>query len=108
MDTLLSPIHPGEILLEDFMKPLGLSQYRLAHDIGVTPIRISQIVNGKRAISVDTAMRLARYFGTSAAVWLRLQVRYELEVAETQLSERINREVKTLRQPPVHIQAGND
>lgn len=62
MDELLSPIHPGEVLLEDFMKPLGLSQYRLAKDLGVTPIRISQIVNGQRAISVDTAMRLARYF----------------------------------------------
>jgi addiction module HigA family antidote len=98
MDKTLSPIHPGEILLEDFMKPLKLSQYRLAHDIGVTPIRISQIVNGQRAITVDTAMRLARYFGTSAAVWLRLQVRYDLEVAETQLSERINREVKVLHQ----------
>ena len=102
MDTLLSPIHPGEILIEDFMKPLGLTQYRLAHDIGVPPIRISQIVNGKRAISVDTAMRLARYFGTSAAVWLRLQVRYELEVAETNLSDRINREVKVLHQPIAH------
>ena len=78
MDNTLSPIHPGEILLEDFMKPLGLSQYRLAHDLGVTPIRISQIVNGHRSISVDTAMRLARYFDTSAAVWLRLQVRYDL------------------------------
>jgi addiction module HigA family antidote len=94
MDKLLSPIHPGEVLLEDFMKPLGLTQYRLAHDIGVTPIRISQIVNGQRSISVDTAMRLARYFGTSAAVWLRLQVRYDLEVAEKELSGRINREVK--------------
>jgi addiction module HigA family antidote len=103
MDNLLSPIHPGEILLEDFMKPLGLSQYRLAHDIGVTPIRISQIVNGQRAITVDTAMRLARYFGTSAAVWLRLQVRYELEVAETELSDRINREVKVLHQPIAHF-----
>ena len=102
MDDTLSPIHPGEVLLEDFMKPLGLSQYRLAHDIGVTPIRISQIVNGQRAITVDTAMRLARYFGTSAAVWLRLQVRYELEVAEKELSERINREVKVLHQPEVH------
>jgi len=102
MDDTLSPIHPGEVLLEDFMKPLGLSQYRLAHDIGVTPIRISQIVNGQRAITVDTAMRLARYFGTSAAVWLRLQVRYELEVAEKELSERINREVKVLHQPAVH------
>jgi addiction module HigA family antidote len=98
MDDTLSPIHPGEVLLEDFMKPLDLSQYRLAHDIGVTPIRISQIVNGQRAITVDTAMRLARYFGTSAAVWLRLQVRYDLEVAEKQLSERINREVKVLHQ----------
>ena len=82
MDKNLSPIHPGEILLEDFMKPLGLTQYRLARDLRVTPIRISQIVNGKRSISVDTAMRLARYFRTSAAVWLRLQVRYDLEVAE--------------------------
>ena len=80
------------------MNPLGLSQYRLAHDIGVTPIRISQIVNGQRSITVDTAMRLARYFGTSAAVWLRLQVRYDLEVAEKQLSKRINREVKVLHQ----------
>jgi addiction module HigA family antidote len=103
MDKLLSPIHPGEVLLEDFMKPLGLTQYRLAQDIGVTPIRISQIVNGQRAITVDTAMRLARYFGTSAAVWLRLQVRYELEVAESELSERINREVKVRHQPTVHI-----
>ena len=64
---------------------------------------ISQIVNGQRAITVDTAMRLARYFGTSAAVWLRLQVRYELEVAEKDLSERINREVKVLQQPAVHV-----
>ena len=98
MDDTLSPIHPGEVLLEDFMTPLGLTQYRLAHDIGVTPIRISQIVHGQRAITVDTAMRLARYFGTSAAVWLRLQVRYDLEVAEKQLSKRINREVKVLHQ----------
>ena len=96
MDKTLSPIHPGEILLEDFMKPLGLSQYRLAHDIGVTPIRISQIVNGERSVTVDTAMRLARYFGTSAAVWLRLHVRYDLEVAESDLSDKINREVKVL------------
>jgi len=94
MDEILSPIHPGEVLLEDFMKPLGLSQYRLAKDIGVTPIRISQIVNGQRAITVDTALRLARYFGTSSAVWLRLQVRHDLEVAEIESRERINREVK--------------
>jgi addiction module HigA family antidote len=99
MDEILSPIHPGEVLLEDFMKPLGLSQYRLAKDIGVTPIRISQIVNGRRTISVDTALRLARYFNTSAAVWLRLQVRYDLEVAEKELGERIKREVKVYQQP---------
>ena len=96
MDETLSPIHPGEVLLEDFMKPLGLSQYRLAQDIGVTPIRISQIVHGQRSITVDTAMRLARYFGTSAVVWLRLQVRYDLEVAEKTMTDRINREVKVL------------
>lgn len=99
MDEMLSPIHPGEVLLEDFMIPLGLSQYRLAQDLGVSPIRISQIVHGKRAITVDTAMRLARYFGTSASVWLRLQVRYDLEVAEEELSDRIRREVKVLQQP---------
>jgi addiction module HigA family antidote len=98
MDEILSPIHPGEVLLEDFMKPLGLSQYRLAKDIGVTPIRISQIVNGQRTITVDTAMRLARYFGTSAEVWLNLQIRYDLEVAEKQLRKRIIREVKVLQQ----------
>ena len=96
---MLSPIHPGEVLLEDFMKPLGLSQYRLAKDIGVTPIRISQIVNGKRAITVDTALRLARYFGTRAAVWLRLQVRYDLEMAEGELSGRVEREVKVFHRP---------
>jgi addiction module HigA family antidote len=98
MDEILSPIHPGEVLMEDFMKPLGLSQYRLAKDIGVTPIRISQIVNGQRAITVDTAMRLARYFGTSAEIWLHLQVRYELEVAEKQLRKQIIREVKVFQQ----------
>ena len=103
-DKSLSPIHPGEVLLEDFMKPLGLTQYRLAQDIGVTPIRVSQIIHGQRSISVDTAMRLARYFGTSAAVWLRLQVRYDLEVAERELSERINREVKVRQQPPDRLQ----
>lgn len=93
----LPPIHPGEVLWEDFMKPLGLSQYRVAKDIGVSPIRISQIVHGKRAITADTAMRLARYFGTSAEVWLRLQARYDLEVAQEQLGERIKQEVRVLK-----------
>ena len=97
MDETLSPIHPGEVLLEDFMKPLGLSQYRLAQDLGVSPIRISQIVHGQRSITVDTAMRLAPYFGTSAAVLLRLQVRYDLEIAERELSERTQREVKVMQ-----------
>lgn len=93
----LPPIHPGEVLWEDFMKPLGLSQYRVAKDIGVSPIRISQIVHGKRAITADTAMRLARYFGTSAEVWLRLQARYDLEVAQEQWGERIKQEVRVLK-----------
>lgn len=97
MSKTLSLIHPGEVLLEDFMKPLGLSQYRLAQDIGVTPIRISEIVNGKRAITADTALRLARYFGTSAGVWLRLQTRYDLEKAEEKLGKRIRNEVKVLQ-----------
>ncbi|MDO9131267.1 MAG: HigA family addiction module antitoxin [Anaerolineales bacterium] len=103
MNDILSPIHPGEVLLEDFMKPLGLTQYRLAQDIGVSPIRISQIVHGERSITVDTALRLARYFGTSAAVWLRLQVRYDLEVAEKDLGDRIKHEVKIMQQPVVSV-----
>ena len=92
----LPPVHPGEVLLEDFMKPLGLSQYRVAKDIGVSPIRISQIIHGKRAITADTAIRLSRYLGTSPEVWLRLQARYDLEVAQEQIGERIKKEVRTL------------
>jgi len=104
MEERLPPVHPGEVLLEDFMKPLGISQYRLAKDIGVPPLRISQIVRGQRAIAADTALRLARYFGTSAAVWVRLQARYDLEIAEAQLGERINREVKTLPRPALILE----
>ena len=96
----LPPVHPGEVLLEDFMKPLGLSQYQLAKDIHVPALRISQIVRGKRAVTADTALRLARYFDTSANVWMRLQARYDLEVAEAKLSDRIAREV-TARAPVV-------
>jgi antitoxin HigA-1 len=103
MDKTLSPIHPGEVLLEDFMKPLGLTQYQLAKDIGVTPIRISQIVRGERSISVDTAMRLECYLGTSAAVWMRLQVRYDLEVAEKDMGDRIRREVKAMHQQVARV-----
>jgi len=100
----LPPVHPGEVLLEDFMKPLGLSQYRLAQDLGVPALRISQITHGRRAITADTALRLARYFGTSAHVWMRLQARYDLEVAEAKLTERVQREVK-VRQLPTLILA---
>ena len=96
MEDRLPPVHPGEILWEDFMKPLALSQYRVAKDIGVSPMRINQIVHGKRAITANTALRLAHYFGTSAAVWLRLQARYDLEVAEMADGERIKQEVQTL------------
>ncbi len=93
----LPPVHPGEILLEDFIKPLGLSQYRVAMDIGVAPLRISQIVRGKRAVTADTALRLARYFGTTPGIWLRLQAQYDLEVAQAKDGEQINRLVKALK-----------
>ncbi len=93
----LPPIHPGEVLLEDFMKPLGLSRYRVAKDIGVPALRISQIVRGQRSITADTAMRLARYFGTSSVIWLRLQARYDLETVEVKMAKRIKREVKILQ-----------
>jgi addiction module HigA family antidote len=102
----LSPVHPGEVLLEDFMKPLGLSQYRVAKDIGVPTLRISQIVRGQRSITADTALRLARYFGTSAAVWLRLQARYDLEKAEAKIAKRIHREVKVLRVAQPEVSSG--
>ena len=98
MEDRLPPVHPGEVLAKDFMKPLGLSQYRVAKDIGVPALRISQIVNRKRSITADTAMRLARYFGTSPDVWLRLQARYDLEVAQIEYGDRIEQEVKVLDQ----------
>jgi len=93
MSTPLTPIHPGEVLLEDFMKPLSLTQYALAKALHVTPMRISQIVRGERAITADTALRLARYFGTSPDVWLGLQARYDLDLARAKLGRRIEREV---------------
>jgi len=94
----LPPVHPGEVLLEDFMKPLGITQYRLAKDIGVSSLRVSQIVRGKRSITADTAMRLARYFGTSAGIWMRIQARYDLEVAQVADAGKIAKQVK-LREP---------
>jgi addiction module HigA family antidote len=92
----LPPVHPGEILLEEFLSPLGVSQYRLAKETSVPPRRINEIVRGSRSISADTALRLARYFGTSERFWLNLQARYDLEVAKDRLGDRLRREVKVL------------
>ena len=91
----LPPIHPGEVLLEEFLKPMNLSQNRLALDIGVPARRINEIVLGKRSVTVDTALRLARYFGTSPQLWLGLQMDYDLDVATDALEPRLKREVKT-------------
>ena len=92
----LPSIHPGEILIEEFLKPMGISQYRLAKDISVPPRRINEIVHGKRSISADTALRLGRFFGISPQFWLNLQTRYDLEVAEDLLAERLEKEVQVL------------
>jgi addiction module HigA family antidote len=92
----LLPIHPGEVLREEFLAPLSISQYRLAKDTNVPPRRINEIVRGSRAISADTALRLARYFGTSERFWLNLQSRYDLEVEKERLGDRLRREVKVL------------
>jgi len=92
----LPPIHPGEVLLSEFLEPLGLSQYRLAKDIRVPPRRVNEIVLGKRGITADTALRLSRYFGTSDRFWLNLQVRFELEVERDRAGSRIALEVPVL------------
>jgi antitoxin HigA-1 len=96
MPRTLSPIHPGEVLLQDFLEPLGLSQYRLAHDISVPPRRINEIVHGNRAITADTALRLARYFGTTDRFWLNLQARFDLEQERDRLGNRLEKEVQVL------------
>ena len=90
------PVHPGEILLEEFLRPMELSQYRLAKDIGVPARRINEIVHGQRAISADTALRLSRFFGMSERFWLNLQVRYDLEVEKDRLGDSLDREVRQL------------
>jgi len=95
-NDLLSPIHPGEILLEEFLQPLEISQYRLAKDIGVPVRRINEIVLGKRRITADTALRLSRFFGLSERFWINLQSRYDLELEKDRLSDRLEREVKVL------------
>ncbi len=93
MATRLAPIHPGEILLAEFLEPLGLSQYRVAQDLSVPPRRINEIVHGKRAITADTALRLGRYFGVSPQFWLNLQSRFDLEVERDRLGARLDVEV---------------
>lgn len=92
----LSPIHPGEILLEEFLAPMGISQYRLAKDIGVPPRRINEVVRGQRSITADTALRLARYFRTTERFWLNLQTRYDLEMVKDRLGNRLDHEVTAL------------
>ena len=89
----LAPVHPGEVLLEEFLKPMEITQYRLAKDIAVPPRRINEIVHGTRAVSADTALRLARYFATSERFWLNLQAQYDLDVEHDRIGDRIEREV---------------
>ena len=89
----LAPIHPGEVLLEEFLEPMGVSQYRLANDISVSPRRINEIVHGTRAVTADTGLRLSRYFGTSDKFWLNLQTAYDLDVERDRLGDRLEAEV---------------
>jgi addiction module HigA family antidote len=91
--TALLPVHPGEVLLEEFLEPMEITQYRLAKDISVPPRRINEIVHGKRAVTADTALRLARYFGTSDRFWLNLQTSYDLDVQRDKLGSRLEEEV---------------
>jgi antitoxin HigA-1 len=93
IEKKLPPIHPGEILNEEFLKPMQISQYRLAKDISVPPRRINEIVHGKRSISADTALRLGKFFGISPQFWLNLQTRYDLEITEDLLRDRLDKEV---------------
>jgi len=106
MGTKFSPVHPGEILLEEFLQPMKISQYRLAKDINVHPRRINEMIHGKRSISADTALRLSRYFGQSERFWLNLQTRYDLEVEKDRLEGRLENEVKVLAvNPTAHARA---
>ena len=101
MSKKLPPIHPGEILIEEFLEPMGISQYRLAKDISVPPRRINEIVHGKRSITADTALRLGRFFGMSPQFWLNLQSRYDLEMTADFLEDRLENEVNAF-----HAQTG--
>jgi addiction module HigA family antidote len=89
----LTPVHPGEVLLEEFLEPMGISQYRLAKDISVPPRRINEIVHGKRSVTANTALRLSRYFGTSERFWLNLQTGYDLDIERDRLGDRLEAEV---------------
>lgn len=91
--STLAPVHPGEVLLEEFLGPMGISQYRLAKDISVPPRRINEIVHGKRSVTADTALRLSRYFGTSDRFWLNLQASFDLDVERERLGDRLEAEV---------------
>lgn len=97
MSKKMAPIHPGEILLEEFLKPMGISQYRLAKETSMAPRRVNEIVQGKRSITANTALRLARYFGTTDRFWLNLQARYDLEIEKDRLGARLAKEVEVLR-----------
>ena len=92
----MKPIHPGEVLIEDFLSPMGISQYRLAKDISVPARRINEIVHGKRSITADTALRLGRYFGTTAQFWMNLQDHFALEVQTDKIGDRLDKEVRAL------------
>jgi len=96
MTNKLPPVHPGEILSEEFLKPLKISQYRLAKEISVPPRRINEIVLGKRAVTADTALRLSKYFGLSERFWMNLQARFDLETEKDSLGDRLEKEVRAL------------
>jgi len=97
------PIHPGKILMEEFLAPMGISQYRLAKDISVSPRRINEIVHEKRSITADTALRLGRFFGMTPQFWLNLQNRYDLETTEDLIGKRLNNEVNALQREATNI-----
>ena len=102
-ETRIPPVHPGEVLLEDFLKPLSISQYRLAKEMKVYPRKINEIVHGKRAITADTALRLSRYFGTSAELWMNLQALYDLEKTRDEIEAQLEKEVVPLDRGSLNV-----
>ena len=102
-ETRIPPLHPGEVLLEDFLKPLEISQYRLAKEMKVYPRKINEIVLGKRSITADTAIRLSRYFGTSAELWMNLQALYDLEKTRDEIEEQVTKEISPLVQENLNV-----